>query len=181
MTEKSQNEDTKPRWKRILVPVSFARSSEKAIKTAFDIARLQGSELFAPHVAHDPIIQSEAGIGTFPLPGAWPRDLKRRRRLLDGIVAKRLKQARRALPVTKLIVEGAPGGRILEIAREKKIDLIALGRHKGTGLEYFFIGRNIDRAADRADCAVLIIRIHLFREESITGSDRGRKRVGISQ
>lgn len=165
MTEKSQNKVTKPLWKRILVPVSFARSSEKALKTAFDIARLQGSELFVLRVAHDPIIQSEAGIGTFSLPGDWPRELKRRRRQLDRMVAEQLKQTRCALPVTKLIVEGAPERRILEVAMEKKIDLIVLGNHKETGLEHFFIGRNIDRIMDHADCAVLIVRIHLSQDE----------------
>jgi len=165
ITEKPQNKATKPLWKRILVPVSFAPSSEKALKAAFDIARRQGSELFVLHVAHDPIIQSEAGIGTFSLPGDWPRELKRRRRRLDRMVAEQLKQARRALPVTKLIVEGDPERRILEIARERKIDLIVLGHHEETGLEHFFIGRNIDRIVDHADCAVLIVRIHLSQEE----------------
>jgi nucleotide-binding universal stress UspA family protein len=165
MTEKSQNKAMKPLWKRILVPVSFATSSERALKTAFDIACREGSELFVLHVAHDPIIQSEAGIGTFSLPGDWPRELKRRQRRLDRMVAKQLKQERRALPVTKLIVEGNPEHHILEIAREKKIDLIVLGHHRETGLEHFLIGRNIDRIVDHADCAVLIVRIHLSHEE----------------
>jgi nucleotide-binding universal stress UspA family protein len=165
MTEKSQNKATKPLWKRILVPVSFALSSEKALKAAFDIARRQGSELFVLHVAHDPIIQSEAGIGTFSLRGDWPRELKRRRRHLDRMVAEQLKQARRALPVTKLIVEGDPERQILKVAMEKKIDLIVLGHHEETGLEHFFIGRNIDHIVDHANCAVLIVRIHLTREE----------------
>ena len=31
--------------------------------------------------------------------------------------------------------------------------------------EHFFIGRNIDRIVDHADCAALIVRIHLTREE----------------
>ena len=165
MTENSQNKSMKPMWKRILVPVSFTPSSEKALKTAFDIARRQGSELFVLHVAHDPIVQSEAGIGTFSLRGDWPRELKRRRQLLDRMVEEQLKQASRALTVTKLVVEGDPERRILEIAKEKKIDLILLGHHGETGLEHFFIGRNIDRIVDHADCAVLIVRIHLTREE----------------
>jgi nucleotide-binding universal stress UspA family protein len=165
MAEKSQNKATRPLWKRILVPVSFALSSEKALKVAFDIARRQGSELFVLHVAHDPIIQSEAGIGTFSLPGDWPRELKRRRQELDRMVAEQLKQTRRALPVTPIIVEGDPERQILETARKKKIDLIVLGHHGETALEHFFIGRNIDRIVDHADCAVLIVRIHLSREE----------------
>jgi nucleotide-binding universal stress UspA family protein len=81
------------------------------------------------------------------------------------MVAEQLKQARRALPVTKLVVEGDPERRILEAAREKKIDLILLGHHDETGLEHFFIGRNIDRIVDHADCAVLIVRIHLTQKE----------------
>jgi K+-sensing histidine kinase KdpD len=69
------------------------------------------------------------------------------------------------LPVTKLLVEGNPERKILEVAREKKIDLIVLGHHEEDALERFFLGRNIDRIVDHADCAVLIIRIHLFQEE----------------
>jgi nucleotide-binding universal stress UspA family protein len=173
MTEKSQNKATKPLWKRIFVPVSFARSSEKALKTAFDIVCRKGSELFVLHVGHDPIIQSEAGIGTFSLPGDWPRELKRRRRRLDRMVAKQLRQERRALPITKLIVEGNPEHRILEIAMEKKIDLIVLGPHRETGPEHFSVGRNIDRIVDHADCAVLIVRIHLSQEERGGGGLKG--------
>lgn len=109
MTEKLQNKATKPLWKNTLVPVSFARSSEKALKTAFDIARRQGSELFARRVANDPIVQSEAGIGRFSSPGAWPRELKHRRWRFDRLVAKRLERTARESPVTKLIVEGALG------------------------------------------------------------------------
>jgi len=167
MTEKSQNKAMKPLWKRILVPVSFAPSSEKALKTAFDIARRQGSELFVLHVANDPIIQSEAGIGTFSLPGDWPREWKRRRQELDRMVAEQIKHARRALPVTTIIVEGDPERQILEIARKKKIDLIVLGHHGETALEHFFIGRNIDHIMDHASCDVLIIRIRLARRARI--------------
>jgi hypothetical protein len=32
-------------------------------------------------------------------------------------------------------------------------------------LEHFFIGRNIDHIVDHTNCAVLIVRIHLSREE----------------
>jgi len=165
-TEKSPNKAA-PLWERILVPVSFAPSSEEAFKTALDIARRQGSELFALHVAHAPIIQSEAGIGTFSLPGDWPREMERKRRQLDRLVEKHLRQAQCDLSVTKLLVEGHPERKILEVAREKKIDLIVLGHHEEDALERFFLGRNIDRIVDHADCAVLIVRIHLFQEEKL--------------
>lgn len=181
MTEKSQNKALQPLWKRILVPVSFAPSSKEALKTAFDIACRQGGELFVLHVAYDPIIQSEAGIGTFSLPGDWPRELERRRRQLDRLVAEHLRQARRDLPVTKLIVEGNPERRILEIAREQKIDLIVLGHHEEDALERFFLGRNIDRIVHHADCAVLIIRIHLFQEEKNTQAVVDESIFAVSQ
>lgn len=186
MTEKSQNNAVQPLWKRILVPVSFAPSSEEALKTAFEIARRQGSELFVLHVAYDPILQSEAGqseagIGTFSLPGDWPRELERKRRQLDHWVAEHLRQVRRDLSVTKLIVEGNPERRILEIAREKKIDLIVLGHYEEDALERFFLGRNIDRIVDHADCAVLIVRIHLFQEEKDQKAVVGESLFAASQ
>lgn len=51
--------------------------------------------------------------------------------------------------LTELIVEGDPKRHILDIAGEKKIDLIALGRQGGTALEHFFIGRNIKHCGSR--------------------------------
>jgi Universal stress protein family len=81
------------------------------------------------------------------------------------VIAKHRRQGWYDRPVMKLIVEGNPVHRILEIAREKKIDLIVLGHHEEGTLERFFLGRNIDRIVDHSDCAVLIIRTHFFREE----------------
>lgn len=59
ITEKLQNKATKPLWKRILVQVSFARSSEKALKTAFDIARARKRDVCAALIIRIHLSQEE--------------------------------------------------------------------------------------------------------------------------
>jgi hypothetical protein len=75
MTEKPKGKVAEALWKRILVPISFAPSSEESLMAAFGVSRRQWSELFVIHAAHDPIIQSGwqsvAGIGASSLPGNW--------------------------------------------------------------------------------------------------------------
>jgi len=58
--------------------------------------------------------------------------------------------------------EAALGAALLERG------LLSLGlfiQSEETGLEHFFIGRNIDRIMDHANCAALIVRIHLAQED----------------
>src|SRR5262245_54426592 len=165
MTEKLQNHAVQTPWKRILVPINLKTSSKEILKTAFEIARWQKSELFVLHVAYDPIMQSEAGSGTFSLSEDWPREQARKKRLLDRLVAEHLGQLQCDLPVTNIIVKGNTERWILEIAREKKIDLIVLGHDEEYTLDRFFLWRNVDRIVDHAGCSVLIIRLHLFQEE----------------
>lgn len=61
-------------------------------------------------------------------------------------------------------LEDGPEHHILDIARWKKIDLIAPGHHGENALEGFFIGRNIDRIMDHAARAAPIARIHPHEE-----------------
>ena len=46
---------------------------------------------------------------------------------------------------------------ILEFARERRIDLIVMGRHGHRALEKALFGAVTEKVASRAECAVLVI------------------------
>ena len=47
--------------------------------------------------------------------------------------------------------------KILEFAREKKVDLIVLGRHGHSALENVLFGNVTEKVVRKADCAVLVV------------------------
>jgi nucleotide-binding universal stress UspA family protein len=151
--------------RRILVPLSFAPSSKHAFETAVEIARRFESELFVLNVLYDPFAEHDAGAGLFTMPGDWQRELDRARQRLDRFINNQIKRLHIEQPITKLIAEGKPERRIVEIAREKNIDLIVLAHHEESGLDHLFWGRNVDRIVDRAHCNVLVTRVQLYEEE----------------
>jgi nucleotide-binding universal stress UspA family protein len=57
-----------------------------------------------------------------------------------------------------LVIEGRPYEAIVEIAREKRVDLIVMGSHGRTGLERLLMGSVTERVVGNADCSVLIIK-----------------------
>jgi len=148
---------------RILVPLNFAPSSKHAFEAAVDMARRFEGELFVLNVIYDPFAERDAGAGLFTMPGDWQHALEQARQRLDRFIDNQIKRLRIELPVTKLIAEGKPERRILEVAREKQIDLIVLAHHEESALDHLFWGRNIDRIVDRAHCNVLVTRVHLYQ------------------
>jgi len=150
--------------KRILVPLSFAPSSKHAFEIAVEFARRFESELFVLNVLYDPFAEHDAGAGLFTMPGDWQYQLEQAQKRLDRFVNNQIKRLRVELPITKLIAEGKPWRRILEVAREREINLIVLAHHEEGALDRLFWGRNIDQIVDRAHCDVLVTRVHLYQE-----------------
>ena len=55
------------------------------------------------------------------------------------------------------VLTGDPAGKILELAKKEKIDLIIMGAHGRTGLERVFFGSVADKVVTNAPCPVLTI------------------------
>ena len=55
------------------------------------------------------------------------------------------------------VTEGKPGVRISEVARDLGSDLIIVGAHNPSAMDYF-LGSTAARVARRAPCSVLIVR-----------------------
>jgi nucleotide-binding universal stress UspA family protein len=74
---------------------------------------------------------------------------------LEGLLAK-LKQA--GISAEYLASRGAPESLIVELAKQRKVDLIAMGTHGRRGLSHLLLGSVAERVVRTAECPVLTAR-----------------------
>jgi universal stress protein A len=151
---------------KILVPISFSASSEKALRRAVSLAEAFGGQLYVLNVYRQipRIFDSPGGI-------LYRRDLEDLRKEaikdLDYFVAARLRELRNRLTIeeVEVVSDEDPVKAILRVAREKKVDLIVLGHHDETRLEHMLFGRNIDKIIRDAPCDVIVTKAELYKPE----------------
>lgn len=61
------------------------------------------------------------------------------------------------------LLQGAPGEKIPELAREMDADLVVMGTVARTGIEGFFIGNTAERILRNVDCSVLTVKPETFK------------------
>ena len=83
--------------------------------------------------------------------------VKAENHLTDKIMANLKTVARGADDIDCIVTSGKPGMRITEVARDLDADLIIVGAHHPTAMDYF-LGSTASRVARRAPCSVLIQR-----------------------
>jgi nucleotide-binding universal stress UspA family protein len=79
---------------------------------------------------------------------------------LESVAQKRLEEALKQANITAetLVTEGAAGSAIIEIASEKKVQLIVVGTVGRTGLRRALLGSVAEAVAKGAPCSVLVVR-----------------------
>lgn len=151
---------------KILVPISFSASSEKALQRAVAQAEAFGGRLYVLNVYRQipRIFDSPGGI-------LYQKDLEVLRKEaikdLDYFVAARLRELRNRLNIeeVEVVSNEDPVKAILRVAREKKVDLIVLGHHDESRLEHMLFGRNVDKIIKDAPCDVIITKAELYKPE----------------
>ena len=151
--------------KSILVPVSFAPSSDKAMEMAVKIATAFKAKLYVLNVYKTPprLFYSVGGI-------LFSKSMEQERaeniKRLDEFVRRELKKLKLSLDVEELEIEDKdPIDTIIKVAKDKKIDLIVLGHHEETKLEHYLFGRNINEIVDSAPCDVIVTRTNLYTKK----------------
>ncbi len=137
---------------RILCPVDFSETSQRALAYALGLAQAAGAELIVVHALEEaPLFAAYAG----PQAGSILAEAENAaRRELAELVADA------TLPAARLrteILRGKIPQAILEYAEQQQADLIVMGTHGRSGLEYAFFGSVAERVIRRARCPVLIV------------------------
>jgi universal stress protein A len=140
------------KMRNILVPTDFTDCSHKALSYALSFAKLFSAEILLLHVVESvPVTAQDAMLQSSMLTIALHEESETRlRRLQREIMAD--------APVNVMTCDGLPWQRIVDIAREKSIDLIVAGTGRHTGLTRVLLGSTAERIVRHAPCPVLVVR-----------------------
>ena len=122
-------------FKHILVPTDFGETSTRALDLAVTLASKFDAELTLYHASWLP----PASYAAYAEGLYWPTDEMAReaKKELDATVAK----AKLRYPKTDgLLGSGEPWQQVLNVARERNVDLIVMGTHGRGGLADLFLG-----------------------------------------
>jgi len=147
--------------KHILVPTDFSAHADYALSYAIELATTFQAHLTLLHAFH----LSPLTVGELP-PAVFNdtlRDLETNAQQHLQMTLERIHQA--GLQSDYLVVEGAPFQTIVDIARDKQIDLIVMGTHGRTGLSHVLMGSVAERVVRLAPCPVLVTRGKADTEE----------------
>jgi nucleotide-binding universal stress UspA family protein len=148
--------------KKILVPVDGSEHSDRALNYALDLAEKYSAKIkllsvaqpvvaFGPMFVTQPMLPSE---GTT----IYVKEIEAAHKRMLTEAFKKAKKTKPDLKISKMLVDGRPADRIVEIANTEKFDLIVMGSRGAGGIKEFFLGSVSDRVADAARCPVLLVK-----------------------
>ncbi|HAA05338.1 MAG TPA: universal stress protein [Syntrophobacteraceae bacterium] len=144
--------------KNIVFCTDFSPNADHAFLMAKDLAWRYGATL---HIVHVMVTFSFSPIGEVHVPIEY--DAKFVERATDAatstIQERYVSQLKQKQPYEITILSGYPATEVVELAKEKNIDLIIMGCHGLTGIAHVLFGSTADRVVRKAPCSVLTVRL----------------------
>jgi nucleotide-binding universal stress UspA family protein len=142
---------------RFLVPIDFSEDANQALEYAIGLASKLGARVTLLHVIQPP---PWGGVDmNVTLPYAYSLFIQN----LEAEVAHRMQACLERVTAGGLegevaVVRGVPFQEILETAKTQQVDLIIMGTHGRTGLQYVLLGSVAEKVVRLAPCPVLVAR-----------------------
>jgi universal stress protein A len=137
--------DAMEKVRRILCPIDFSESSQKAFRYAERLSASSGAELLLLHAFDVPQSHDSRSQWT-------PADPE-----LEGKL-REIKPTASQVKVDYALHAGPPGEVICWLAQQRECDLIVIGTHGRTGLRHLVFGSVAEHVLRHARCPVLVIR-----------------------
>jgi len=151
-------------YNRILVATDGSESSQLALSNAIGIAKMSGAEIILLHV-------------TFTPQAYWGNNLAygvtisadELEQLGNEIIQQTKKEMNgQDIHITSEIISGSPAQKIVQMAKEKNIDLIIMGSHGHGPFSGAFLGSVSQRVLAKANCPVMVVKgAHDLESENI--------------
>jgi len=156
-------------FKRILCPVDMSPFSQAAIKLGVKFAQSTGATLYLLHVIDNPfddLYMSPITQADPALLDLYKDEPAKRAQIMTATLQHSqvlLKQfchewVERLPNVRYLVVNGDPFEKILDAAKDYRIDLIVLATHGRTGVKRLLIGNVAEKVVRHAPCPVLTLK-----------------------
>lgn len=141
---------------RILVPVDFSRTSNKAYSYARELARSVGAEIHVLHVLDTHYLTGALHIVIEPRDEMVEKWRERSQEKLNRFYQKREKNG---FAVHLHMREGRPHEEILKAAEELGADMIVIGSHGWSGVERYIFGNVARKVVKTSNIPVLVIKL----------------------
>jgi len=143
-------------FKKILFCTDFSENSHSAFTYALNLAKNYESKLFILHVteAYHPETVSSTYLAQERMEELRISKKKELDKELKSHYLRKLKEFKNYEVLFKL---GNPFVEILQVAKLESIDLIVMGTHGTTGLDYVLFGSTADKVVKKSPCPVLTI------------------------
>ncbi|MHC4875540.1 MAG: universal stress protein [Planctomycetota bacterium] len=135
---------------RVLVPVDFSPTSDKAFDYAVEFARVFGAEILAAHIVEDPILYAPT---TDPVYRADFEQMVQQK--LDSLAEHRDCEG---ISIRTMIQSGTPFYEIIQLAGTEDCELIVMGTHGHGPLQHVLMGSVAEKVVRKAKCPVLVVR-----------------------
>jgi nucleotide-binding universal stress UspA family protein len=145
---------------RIVAGTDFSDPVLPALRAAGDEAERTGAELTVVHSLD--MVWSLAAYPALAFGGAPFNISAEQIKELELVATQRLEESLKQLNVSgdTLVTTGPAGTALIDIASERKADLIVVGTIGRTGLRRALLGSVAETVAKGAPCSVLIVRLH---------------------
>lgn len=137
--------------KKILIAHDGSKSSEKALKQAFEIADKFGSSVTVISVVPELYLTELMEMDRLRILETLTEEAKK---IMDKIKIKTVGSK----PVKTIVAQGNPAEEILETAKKIRADLIVTGSHGRHGAQKFLLGSISSKIIDHAPCTVLVVK-----------------------
>lgn len=139
---------------KVLFPIDFSENFEVLLPWVATIVNTFDATLYVLFVAQD-----LADFSAIHVPHGNLQQFQKE--VLDAAQKKMSATAQEAFKDFKKleprVAQGAPADKILEVAKQEKVDLIIMGTHGRKGLERAIFGSVCDKVVRNAPCPVLTI------------------------
>lgn len=152
-------------FNKILVPLDGSDLAECVLPHVYALARSNGAEVILLHVVE----QNNPPDQARPVdPLTWRFRQVEARNYLDEI-ARRFQATELSNAIETVLLEGQAADRIVELARERQVDLIALSSHGRSGLSGWNVSSVVQKIILRAYTSVFIARAYQTRQPELDG------------
>ncbi|MBI1313313.1 universal stress protein [bacterium] len=136
--------------KRILVPVDFSATSNKAFDYALSLARAFEAEVTALHVLEDPILYAPTTDAVYRQ--AFERTIQSK---LEELLNR---HGTEGVQVSSELRQGSPFLEIVQYAETESCDLIVMGTVGRGPIQHMLMGSVAEKVVRKAPCPVLVVR-----------------------
>jgi universal stress protein A len=145
-------------FKRIMVVTRMTQYCHKAVHQGVSLSRKYGAQLFVLHSVHNPFSYKGWNLPIVSLEKEYQENIEKQKKRLDEIISREQSQG---LTIEVLVREGEPTQAVVEVVKEKEIDLIILLAHEEGHLEHFLFGRSNEALVRMIPCSILLVKKEL--------------------